>query len=120
MSKNVKGLEELISTLERIPKELDKTVDAITESNAGEIELEAKRTVPFDTGTLQKSINTRKKKDKTYLISADANYAVYVEYGTPVGTGPNGGPKPFLFPSFFKQRPIFIKDLEDLLKKTFK
>jgi HK97 gp10 family phage protein len=113
-------MDKLIDTLERIPKELDKTVDAITEANAGEIELQAKRTVPFDTGTLQKSINTRKEKDKTYSISADANYAVYVEYGKPVGTGPHGGPKPFLFPAFFRQRPLFIKDLEDLLKKTFK
>ncbi len=120
---NVKGLEKLLRTLERIPKELDGDVDAITEANAQEIEAEAKRLVPKDTGTLSRSIATTKTADKTYKVAANANglapYAAAIEFGKPIGTGPNGGPRPYLFPAFFKGRRNFTNDLEDLLDDTF-
>ncbi|MEM6814900.1 MAG: HK97-gp10 family putative phage morphogenesis protein [Bacteroidota bacterium] len=120
---NVKGLKELLTVLERTPNELDKDVDAIAEANAQEIEAEAKRLAPVDTAKLQQSIAASKVADKTYKIEANANglapYAPFVEFGKPVGTGPNGGPRPFLFPAFFKGRRKFTEDLRDLLNNTF-
>lgn len=117
---SVKGLSKLLSVLEEIPKELDVEADVITKSNAKEIEAEAKRLAPKDTGFLARSINTRKLAKKTYRISSYASYATYVEFGKPVGTGPNGGPRPFLYPAYYKQIPKFTKDLKDFLDYKFK
>ena len=109
--------------MQRIPRELDREVDAITEANAQEIELEAKRLAPVDTGKLRESIATQKVANKTYVIKANAtglaSYAPFIEFGRPIGTGPNGGPRPYLFPAFFKGRRNFTNDLEDLLDDTF-
>lgn len=120
---NVKGLERLIKTLQKLPRELDADVDAIAEANAKEIEAEAKRLVPKDTGALARSIGTEKVSDKTYKVSTNttglAPYGPFVEFGRPRGTGPNGGPRPFLFPAFFKGRKQFTQDLENLLEDTF-
>ena len=102
---------------------VDADVDAVLEANAQDIEVEAKRLAPVDKGTLQQSIKAIRISNKTYKIAANATglapYAPFVEFGKPVGTGPNGGPKPFLFPAFFKGRTQFTDDLEDLLEDTF-
>lgn len=119
---NVKGLKTLIGKLERIPKQLDKTVDAIVEANAQEIEAEAKRLVPRDTGALGNSIGTIKVENKTYKVATNttglAPYGPFVEFGEPRGTGPNGGPRPFLFPAFRQGQKRLIQDLDDLLENT--
>ena len=123
MSK-VKGLNELIAVLEKIPDSLDVEVERVVRDNAQEIETEAKIIVPRDKGILANSIKAFKSGDKEYTIKANATgvapYAAYIEYGEPVGTGPNGGPRPYLFPSFFKQRPLFIAELEDILETQVK
>lgn len=115
----VKGLKELIAVLEKIPKELDLTVDKILEDNAQKIEADAKAKVPVDTGKLWQSIKALKESDKTYVIRANntgkAPYAGFVEYGTRYMRA-----QPFLFPAFFSGRARFIKDLQNLLDKTFK
>lgn len=130
MAKSVKGLQKLISVLERIPKELDGDVEKIVEDNARQIELESKRICPVGTpestgikgyigGTLRQSIKALKIDAKTYKIMANstgyAPYGIYVEHGTY-----KMKKQPFLFPSFFKQRSIFIDDLEDLIKRKVK
>lgn len=123
MSK-VKGLKELIAVLEKIPASLDGEVERVVRDNAQEIEAQAKINVPRDTGALANSIKAFKTADKEYTIKANATgvapYAAYIEYGKPVGTGPNGGPRPYLFPAFFKQRPVFIEELEDILENQVK
>jgi hypothetical protein len=82
MSK-VKGLKELIATLERIPKELDKDVEQILEANARMIERNAKRSAPVGTpestgikgylgGSLRDSIKAYRENKKTWII--ETNY----------------------------------------------
>ncbi len=119
----VRGLKKLIKVVDKIPKELEPQTEAIVEANAQEIEAEAKRLVPVDTAKTQQSIKAIRIGKLTFKIMANATglapYAIHVEYGKPVGTGPNGGPRPFLFPAFFRQRKVFIKDLEDMLDNTF-
>lgn len=119
MSKNVKGLKELIAVLDKIPKELDTNVESVLEVNAQDIEIDAKRNAPLDTGKLRQSIKATKTKDKEYTIKANstglAPYAPFVEYGTRFQRA-----QPFLFPAFFKGRAKFTDDLEDLLQDTFK
>ena len=115
----VKGLKKLLDVLEKIPKELDGDVGAILEGNAQEIELEAKRLAPVDTGKLRQSIKTESISPTTYSIKANATglapYAPFVEFGTR-----KMGAQPFLYPAFFRGRDKFTEDLEDLLDDTFK
>jgi HK97 gp10 family phage protein len=126
----VKGLKELIATLERIPKELDKDVEQILEANAREIELQAKKFAPVGTpestgikgyigGSLRNNIKAYRENKKTWAIKANysntAPYSIFVEFGTRFMNA-----RPFLFPAFFKQRSQFIDDLEALLKAKFK
>ena len=130
MSKNVKGLEKLIKTLEKIPKEFDAIVEAELESSARNVELEAKRRAPVGTpestgikgyigGSLRASIKAYKDKPKTWIIASNttglAPYDKFVEFGTRFMKA-----QPFLYPSFFRQRGIFIKDLENLIDKKIK
>ena len=119
MSKNVKGLKELIAVLDRIPNELDKEVEAVLEDNAQNIERDAKRNAPIDTGKLRQSIKSLKTDKKQYTIRANstgnAPYAKFIEHGTRFMRA-----QPFLYPAFFKGRLRFVKDLENLLEKTFK
>ena len=74
---------------------LDDTADAIS--------LGAQRIVPVDTGRLRGSINVK----RDYLvktIGTNVEYAAFVEFGSPEGTGPNGGPKPYMRPAFENNR----------------
>lgn len=115
---SVKGLKKLLSTLEKIPNEMEKDVEAVLEANAQEIEAEAKRMAPVDTGRLRQSIKAIKVGKLTFKIMANstglAPYAVYVEYGTRFQRS-----QPFLFPAFFRGRKNFTKDLQNLLDNTF-
>lgn len=115
---NVKGLKELIKTLEKVPKELDNEVDIILEVNAQDIENNAKSKAPVDTGKLRQSIAAIKVKEKEYSIKANATgkapYAGFVEYGTRFMRA-----QPFLFPAFFRGREKFTKDLQEMLKNKF-
>lgn len=130
MSKNVKGLKELIAVLEKIPKELDVAIEKRLESSAQQIEADAKAKAPVGTpestgikgyigGSLRQSIKSTQTKDKEYTIKANstgnAPYAAFVEFGTRFMRA-----RPFLYPAFFKNRAEFISNLEDLLQKTFK
>jgi HK97 gp10 family phage protein len=120
----VKGLKRLISTLQNIPTELEPQLEKVVLANAKEIEANAKINAPVDTGKLQQSIKAFKIGALTFKIMANATglapYAIYVEHGKPIGTGPNGGPKPFLFPAYYKQTQQFIEDIENLLENKFK
>lgn len=115
---SVKGLKKLITVLEKVPKELERDVEATLEANAQEIEAEAKRFAPVDTGRLRQSIKAIKVGKLTFKIMANstglAPYAIYVEYGTRFQRS-----QPFLFPAFFRGRRKFTDDLENLLDNTF-
>ncbi len=129
MSETVKGLKKLISTLEKLPAELENDIHAIVGENAREIEEEAKRRAPVGTpestgikgyigGSLKQSIKRLSVGKLVFKIitnsTGHAPYAIYVEYGTR-----KMKKQPFLFPAFFAQRPKFIEDLEALLKSKF-
>jgi len=114
----LKGNKELIAILKKIPKEMQKDVEAVLEANAQEIESEAKRNAPVDTGKLKQSIKSVKIEKLTFTIRANdtglAPYAPFVEFGTRFQKA-----QPYLYPAFFKGRNQFINDLEDLMDRTF-
>ena len=84
------------------------------------IQTEAKKNAPVDKGGLRASIRTLFKKPDGLGMEVGTTivYGAYIEFGTPVGTGPNGGPKPFLNPAAESERPKYLKELRKILKST--
>lgn len=147
MSKNLKGLDKLLSVLQKIPAELDKDVDEIVKLNALDIAAEAAKNAPVDNGDLQQSMKAIRLDKKKFLVKANATgnapYAAHVEYGTKAHVirpkngkalkfkiggkdvfatsvnHPGTKKQPFFFPAVFKGKARFIEDLEHLLKETF-
>mgnify|MGYP003662008469 CR=1 FL=1 len=94
--KGDKEFQLLLTTLkEQYPDVLDMALDDTADS----ISLTAQQLVPVDTGRLRSSINVRREY-LTKTIGTNVKYAAYVEYGTPTGTGPSGGPSPYFRPAF--------------------
>ena len=139
MRLEVKGINKAIKELKNTGLQVSDKVDAITKSNAQEIEAEAKQRAPVDKGFLRNQIATEKKADAVYGIVANAPYSAYMEFGTGgevevpnelkdiaiqfKGKGiktVNIRPRPFLYPSFIKGRIQYLKDLKSYLKSLTK
>lgn len=108
------------------------------------IENSAKRLAPSDTGRLRGSINNQVVNNGyTSIIRADVNYAMAVEKGSRSHFPPPSAlegwarrhnaeglefaialmisrfgtrPRPFLIPSYEKEKPIFVKKLRRILR----
>ena len=99
MGIRIKGGEKFKSTLQKIAEEHTQVMYAALDDTADAMSLEAQRIVPVDTGRLRASINV-KREFLVKVIGTNVEYAPHVEYGSPEGTGPSGGPKPFMRPAF--------------------
>ena len=139
MRLEVKGINKAIKELKNTGLQVSDKVDAITKSNAQEIEAEAKQKAPVDDGFLRNQISTEKKGEALYGVVANAPYSAYMEFGTGgevevpnelkdiaiqfKGKGiktVNIRPRPFLYPSFIKGRIQYLKDLKSYLKSLTK
>ena len=99
MAIELRGSKEFQAMLEKLLEKYPDVLDMALDDTADVISLKAQQLVPVDTGRLRSSINVQRK----YLsksIGTNVEYAAHVEYGTPTGTGENGGPKPYLRPAF--------------------
>ena len=146
MSETVKGLAELLKKLDALGDGIGRKVEAILWDNAREIEYNAKRNAPIDTGKLRQSIatgqNVEEARRGVLSIEINANstglapYAAYVEFGTGglVSVPPelqseaikfkgrgirkvNMRPQPYLYPALVVQRRVIKKQFEDLLDR---
>ena len=79
----------------------EKVSNALTKV-AYDMEAEAKRLCPVDTGRLRNSINIDIQGTKI-IISANTNYAQYVEFGTY-----KQHPQPYIRPALYKALSFFI------------
>jgi phage gpG-like protein len=80
------------------------------------IETKAKELVPVDNGDLRKSIGIDFSHDRlNATIETKLPYAAYIEFGTPVGTGAHGGPRPYLRPAYNAERGLFIQRVKKIL-----
>ncbi len=79
----IRGLEQFQRQLRRLSESMRGQVvqDALM-AGGYIIEGYAKTEVPVDTGFLRSSIQTARGPDDTVVVSAEAEYAAYVEYGT--------------------------------------
>ena len=135
----LKGVDALLKKFKDIGKEAEHIADVETKDSANEIEKNAKLLVPADTGRLRGSITIQKIQDAAYRIYTSVKYAPYVEFGTGRltevpnelqslaskfrGKGireVNLPARPFMYPSFIKEKPLYIKKLEKALKNLTK
>ena len=99
MGIRIKGGDKFKATLQKLAEDRPDVLDMALDDTADAMSLEAQRIVPVDTGRLRASINVK----RDYLvktIGTNVEYASFVEFGFPIGTGENGGPMPYLRPAF--------------------
>ncbi|WP_055078771.1 HK97-gp10 family putative phage morphogenesis protein [Lagierella massiliensis] len=117
MKVEFKGLEKIIKDMATVTEvaiksEMAKAVRVST----SECQQHAKSIVPVDTGDLKKSIGINIYHDGLIgEVEPTMDYRVYVEYGTRFMAA-----QPYMRPSFYKQEPIFKKDMEKIVKKYTK
>lgn len=136
MRLEIRGLNQAIRELNEIGVDISDQIDAITQSNAQEIEANAKANAPVDKGFLRNQISTEKRGDALYGVVANAPYSAYMEFGTGGevevpdelreiaeqfrGNGVrtiNIAPRPFLYPAFVRGRQQYLKDMENFIRR---
>lgn len=112
MSVKVKltGVQEL---QHKLKKNMDMAaVKKAVKLNGSEMSKTAKEYVPVDTGTLKRSIRLDiQENGVTAKVSANTDYAGYVEYGTRFQT-----PNLYMAGAFDNQKEKFKKDIDRLMK----
>lgn len=78
----IKGLASTIAELRAYGKDIDKMIDAETESIAFQIETDAKKLAPKNFGKLAQSISHAKVKPALYKVTVNELYGAYMEFGT--------------------------------------
>ena len=117
MAVRIEGAAEFKKKLQQLAEKYPDVLDMALEDTAAAIHLEATRIVPVDEGILKNSINV-KSEPMRKSIGTSMKYAVAIEFGTPTGTGPNGGPRPYMRPAFnnnYKRvTEFFIKNIKNI------
>jgi HK97 gp10 family phage protein len=121
-------IDKVLREVSKYGERVSDLIDRETAYAAFEVERLAKEEVPVDKGILKNSINNirvggfkgvRRMVSKiTYLIGSNVVYSRYIEFGTPIGTGPNGGPRPFLRPAFRDVIPGYIRAIQRLMRSV--
>ena len=115
MSMKIEGVRKVINDFNKFGREGKREVANITAANAKEIEAQAKRFAPVDTGKLQQSITAEKITLLAWIIEAFESYAVWVEFGTSKMSA-----QPFLRPAWKRQLRIYRRDLNKALERLGK
>ena len=99
MGIRITGGDKFKNLLKELQENYPDVLDLALDDTADAMSLTAQRIVPVDTGRLRASINV-KREYLSKVIGTNVEYAPFVEYGQPEGTGPNGGPSPYMRPAF--------------------
>lgn len=78
----IKGLDKTIKKFRDFPNEIKQEVDDELTATAYNIDRDAKLFAPVDLGKLKNSIEVTRNEPLLKQISATADYAAYVEFGT--------------------------------------
>lgn len=141
----IKGIEKVQRALKRFPAELDKVVKSTLLEYARLIFAEAMANLPASAGAI-KSTYQIEVKEGGYVVSiyTDNEIAAYIEFGTGghaarylsgqdnevkesaiaffVSGEGNMPAQPYLFPAYYKYRPLLIAEMNkrvDALTKRF-
>ena len=78
----IKGLTELKKKLQDKQRMLRAEVDAVLKDGAQMFVELASKDAPVDQSILRQGITFYKKRDLVYTVASNANYSVFVEFGT--------------------------------------
>ena len=113
ISVTVSGNSQFEAYLRRNVAVSSKVVDVV-KKNGATLQTMAQQRAPVDTGFLKRNINLNFSLQSTMftaIVSSDAEYAPYQEYGTRFQPG-----TPHIRPAFYEVRPVFISDIERLVR----
>ena len=136
---NINGLKKLLRDVKKFGEDGKKMIARVTEASARDINKDATKNAPLDTGKLRQSIEAIKIDDYNWKVQANAKgiapYAPFIEFGTgglvevpselaEIAIQFKGDglrkidlkPQPYLYPAFVKNRKQYIKDLKDGLQ----
>lgn len=101
--------------LKKLKTKYPEAVARAVQNTALKVASNARRIVPRDKGFLKGSIKAEpdvrsgfsrsssggvSNYASVWKVGTNAKYARYIEFGEPTGTGPNGGPRPYLRPAY--------------------
>lgn len=102
-------LRELAADLGKAGAETKRKASLVIAKTAHDIEADAKRLAPWDTGTLSNSISSD-VKELSAEIGPTVDYGVYLEYGTV-----HMSPQPYMGPAADRREPAFVQAMEQLV-----
>ncbi|UPU32304.1 HK97-gp10 family putative phage morphogenesis protein [Pediococcus acidilactici] len=107
---SIKGQDLLLRKLER---NMQKTAaKEIVKKHTANMQAEAQKLAPVDTGNLKRSIRLELLKGgMAGAVISPADYSGYQEFGTRFMAA-----QPYMGPAWRKERPIFISELRALVK----
>ena len=108
--------KELLAKVRKAKQEVYRKVMGELLIGAKEIQSNAREIVPVKDGYLQDSIVTDPVEDG-FKVGTNSDYRNYIEFGKPTGTGPNGGPKPYLRPAFENNKNKIVRRVQALIRK---
>lgn len=113
MANELEGLQDCLKTLDNIGPQIMEEIDSILANAATKMFQKAVELVPSDTGALASSLQIKKSYRSEaaigYVVEADTQYAICVEYGTE-----NMEAQPYLRPSLDEVRGNLKLDLKSL------
>lgn len=118
-----KTMRSVARTLATAGPRAEALAAAVVIKSLTDIEADAKRLCPVDTGFLKNSISREITAD-TFRgsggafggqVGPTASYGAFVEYGTS-----RMGPEPYMGPAFERRAPGFVAAMEQIPDKVFK
>ena len=109
----VKGVKETLAQIDLRNKKVRQAVQEQVNKSALNIQREAKKRCPVDTGALRNSITVDFYGIMSAEIGPHMPYAPYVEFGTRKMAA-----KPYLFPAYEQEKPHFEKGIAAAVKEA--
>jgi phage gpG-like protein len=108
--------KELLAKVRKAKQEVYRKVMGELLIGAKEIQSNAREIVPVRKNFLKPSIIHEPIEDG-FVVGSNSKYANYIEFGEPQGTGPNGGPRPYLRPAFHNNKENIRRRVIALIRK---
>lgn len=109
------GIDKMAKTFGNAPSRTRQLTNAIVKNNAEKFMSRAKGHSPKDTRFLHDNIKTSYPGEGKGVITSEAGYSGFQEYGTRYQPG-----TPFFKPAMNETLPEFEKDFNDVIKGVFK
>ena len=107
----IEGLEKVVNRMSQYVNDSKKRVRNTVAETLLLIESDAKTLAPVDAGYLRSSIHANFSGELAGTVSANADYAIHVEFGTSRMRA-----QPFLTPAYQQNKQEFLRNLKQAIK----